>query len=173
MHALLFYYMKSKIPYYIIALIGTFMLLDFAFVTLAKLTYTGVYTDNHYKKGLDFNKIYGAEIYVGDNSWNSQITLNQTILKDTIKLPLKIHEPQELYFHFTDHQNKPIKNAIVMGKLIRPVTDAYDTEFKFHEIKNGLYNTKISFPMKGQWHIRVKALSDNKEFVTTAKIVIS
>jgi len=164
--------MKSKIPYYFIALIGTFMLLDFAFVTLAKLTYTGVYTENHFKKGVDFNKIYSSEVYIGDNSWNSQVTLNQTILKDTIKLPLEINAPQELNFHFTDNQNKPIKDAIVIGKLLRPVTDKYDTEFNFHEVSKGLYSTKVSFPIKGQWHIRIKAVSDNKEYISTAKVII-
>lgn len=165
--------MKSKIPYYFIALIGTFMLLDFAFVTLAKLTYTGVYTDNHYKKGVDFNKIYSSEVYHGNSSWHNVTTLGKLELTEETKLTLDINNPHELAFRFIDNKNEPIEGAIVIGKLLRPVTDKYDTEFNFHEVSKGFYSTKISFPMKGQWHIRIKAISDNKEFITTAKIVIS
>ena len=148
------------------------MLLDIAFVTLAKMTYAGVYTENHYKKGMDFNKIYSSEVYKGEHSWNNKITINKTILKDEIKLQLKINTPQELNFYLTDHQNKPISNAKVIGKLIRPVTDKHDSAFALKETTKGNYSANISFPLKGQWHIRIKAMLDDKEYISTAKIII-
>ena len=148
------------------------MLLDIAFVTLAKMTYTGVYTENHYKKGMDFNKIYSSEIYKGEHSWHSNFTVNKTTLKDEIKLSLKINTPQELNFYLTDHKNNPISNAKVIGKLIRPVTDKHDSAFTLQEVSKGNYSAKISFPLRGQWHIRVKAMLDDKEYINTAKIII-
>jgi nitrogen fixation protein FixH len=165
--------MKSKIPYYLIGLIVTFMLLDIAFVTLAKMTYTGIYTENHYKKGMDFNRIYSSEIYKGEHSWNNKTTINTILLVDELKLPLDISTPQELSFYLTDHQNKPISNAKVIGKLIRPVTDKHDSAFTLQETSRGNYSTKINFPLKGQWHIRIKAILDDKEYISTARIIVN
>ncbi len=165
--------MKSKIPYYFIALIGTFMLLDFAFVTLAKLTYTGVYTDNHYKKGMDFNKIYGSEVYSDKTGWRSQAKLSTKILGDETKLKVSLERPQDLIFQLLDKNGRPISEANVMGKLLRPVTDKYDSVLEFKEISKGLYKSNLSIPMNGQWHIRIKAGIEGKEFVSTYKIIVN
>lgn len=129
------------------------MLLDFGFVYLSQITYTGVYTDNHYKKGLNFNQIYKSEIYQDQTGWKSTIDFKNN------KLTFSLH----------DSNGQPILGAHVVAKVIRPVTDKHDQTLPLHE-ENGVYTAKLSLPLPGQWEIRVKATQNTQEYIATRRI---
>jgi nitrogen fixation protein FixH len=147
------------------------MLLDIAFVTLAQKTFTGVYTTNQFKKGLDFNKIYKSEIYSNETGWSAKAELAGTKLYEETKLNLLGEGSYSIGFMLEDSSKEPLTNAKVQGKLIRPVTDKYDLFFDFQEESPGVYMARIPIALKGQWHIRIKAEKDSKEYVATYKII--
>jgi len=161
----------SRIPLIFIALIVTFMALDIGFVILAKKTYTGVYTDNHYKKGLNFNKIYGSEIY-GNNGWTAKVRIDGLTVMDNARIKLENDVEHEISAQFLDANNNPIIKAIVKGKLLRPTTDKFDMLVDFEE-QDGTYVTKTKIPFLGQWHLRIKANIGEEEFVTTYRLLNS
>lgn len=146
----------SYIPYLFVIFIVSFMVFDFAFLKLSLETYSGTYTDNHYQKGIDFNKVYKSGIYDDKTGWKSIITIS----KDFSKLSFKL----------TTSEKEAISDATVKAKIIRPVTNKHDFYIDLNNIGNGLYESKLSLPLEGQWEIRIKAVKDDLEYVASTRI---
>ena len=69
---------SSYIPIYFIAFILTFVAIDAIYIYVAKNTYSGVYTDDHYQKGIDYSKANSKGIgVIGDE--DILRSLNQSI----------------------------------------------------------------------------------------------
>lgn len=147
---------KSIIPWLFVLLIGTFMLLDIAFVRLAFKSYSGTYTDNHYQKGVDFNKVYQSGIYNDKTGWKGEITVSKNYDK--------------VIFALKDAKGNSISKANVKAKLMRPVTTKFDQIFELAESSKGLYESPLNLELEGQWEIRVKAIKDNSEYISTIRI---
>lgn len=147
---------RSIIPWLFVLLIGTFMVLDIWFVNLAFKSYSGTYTDNHYQKGVDFNKVYKSGIYNDKTGWKGLITVSKNFDK--------------LLFTLKDSKGVAISNADVKAKLIRPVTTKFDKIFDLTESDLGHYESPINLELDGQWEIRVKASKDGNEYVSTIRI---
>lgn len=150
---------SKKIPAFIFGLVILFMILDFIFITIAYQTYTGLYTENYFQKGVEVDKLKNQLVYKGSTRWKANITLDYTNTK--------------LFFKLTDHDGKPIAHAQVIAKVLRPVTNKYDFLIDFHESEPGVYQSPIKFPKTGQWDIRIKAQYDNQEFITTKRVVVN
>ena len=127
---------KSIIPWFFVLLIGTFMLLDIAFVNLAFKSYSGTYTDNHYQKGVDFNKVYQSGIYNDKTGWKGEITVSKNF--DKVMFTLK------------DAKGVAISSANVKAKLLRPVTTQFDKLFELTESSNGIYESPLTLELQGQ-----------------------
>ena len=150
---------SKKIPVFIFGLIILFMIIDFIFITIASQTYTGLYTENYFQKGVDVDKLKNQAVYKEPSGWKGKITLD--------------HPCTNLAFKLTDHDGNPIINAQVTAKIIRPVTNKYDFLLDLHESEAGIYQSAIRFPEAGQWDIRIKAKYNEQEFITTKKVSIN
>lgn len=147
---------KSLIPWIFIALVGIFMLLDFAFVKLAYHSYSGTYTDNHYQKGVDYNKVYKSGIYDDKTGWHGIAEFGE--------------DYSSIIFKLMDSEERPITDADVQAKILRPVTADYDMLIQLKNIGNGFYTGVLNLPLEGQWEIRVRATKGNDEYVMTERI---
>lgn len=149
---------KSYIPWIFVFFIGLFMLLDVAFVTLAQKTYTGVYTENYYQKGVDFDKINRQGIYKDKMGWKGEISYDakRKIIKFTLR----------------DHEGRLLSVDKVVAKILRPVTHDFDQVVTLNERAFGVYEVSHEFAGIGQWDIRIKAFKDNQEFITAKRIIL-
>ena len=150
---------SKKIPVLIFGLVILFMIIDFIFITIASQTYTGLYTENYFQKGVDVDKLKNQLVYKESTRWKENLTLDYTNTK--------------LFFKLTDHDGKPIAHAQVIAKVIRPVTNKYDFLIDLKESEPGVYQSIIKFPEAGQWDIRVKAKLNDHEFITTKRVLIN
>jgi len=150
---------SKKIPVFIFGLVIFFMIIDFIFITIASQTYTGLYTENYFQKGVDVDKLKNQAVYKESTKWKEIVTLDFT--------------NTNLAFKLTDHNGQPIANAQVTAKVLRPVTNKYDFLIELKEIEPGVYQSAIKFPEAGQWDIRIKAKHNNQEFITTKKVLIN
>lgn len=147
------------IPFLILSLVIFFMIMDFIFIGIASKTYSGLFTENYFQKGIEQNKTKNQQVYKKSTNWNATITFD------------KHHN--YLAFKLSDHNKQPISNAIVNAKLIRPVTAKFDFIINLKESKQpGSYESQITFPLPGQWDIRVKANFNNHEFIMTKRVLI-
>lgn len=149
--------MKDKyIPIAFLAFVILFMLLDFMFVYLAGATYTGVYTENYYQKGIDFDKINRQSVYNDKTGWLGEISYKDGYIAFTLR----------------DNTGNLIKVEQVIAKVMRPTTHEFDQITKLDEVGIGKYQVRHEFDELGQWDIRVKARSGKDEYVTSRRIIV-
>lgn len=144
------------IPHAFVAGIVLFMVLDLAFIALAKKTYTGVYTENYYQKGVDFSKLNRQSIYRDKTGWKAEIVYNEA--------------SHELKFYISS-AGKPLVVDRVLAKIMRPVTNKFDVVFEMQAVGEGVYALKHEFVGKGQWEVRIKASKGSEEHITTKRWV--
>lgn len=146
---------KSVIPYIIFAAILSYVLLDLVFIYIADYTFTGVYTDNYYQKGVDFSRLNKQGMYQDKTGWKSTIVYNT--------------KSNQVVFNLHNHLGQPITGAIVQAKVMLPVAKKYDSLFVLREDKPGVYKGGFRFLFPAQWDIRVKASYEGKEYIATKR----
>jgi len=147
--------MYKKTPLIILLFFLVLISLDSLFIYIAKSTYSGVYTENHYQKGVDFEKLNKLPIYDKNTGWKG--TIKYSDLNKTITVTL------------VDKDKKNVELQSIEAKALRPVTDKYDFQIKLK--KNGKeYSAPVNFPLKGQWEIRVKAITKAHTFIFSETI---
>lgn len=149
---------RSYIPWAIALFIAMFMLLDIIFVGFAQKTFTGLYTDNYYQKGVDFDKINRQSIYQNKTGWKADIVYDD--------------KTKEIRYYLYDVNNIALSADVVLAKVMRPATHKFDEFIELQKISPGIYFTKYDFKDSGQWEIRIKTIKDSKEFITAKRIII-
>lgn len=144
---------KSLIPYIIFSVILFYAVLDLIFIFVADYTFTGVFTDNYYQKGVDFNKINQQGMYHDKIGWKSSIVCHHG----------------KIIFYLKDQVGKPITGAIAQAKIRLPVSKKYDALLDLEEEKPGVYTANFQFPFPAQWDIRVKANYEGIEYIATKR----
>lgn len=140
------------IPILIILIFVIFIGLDAVFVYLAKVTYTGVATENAYQKGMYIFRKAEAP----DAQW---------------KVNINYHKQQLL----VSIPNMDWNITKVEAKIIRPVTNKYDKYYilKKHANHYSLYVAEVDELAAGQWEIRVRIFNDkNGEKIFARRIII-
>ena len=148
---------KYGITPYLFALVAFFLCMDVFFVSLAIKTFSGVYTDNSYQKGIEFDKIHKQEIYDQKLGWKAKISFNSSFNQISLQL--------------SDRLNFPITGAKVQAKLISPVTAMFDQALFLNEVSEGLYKANFQPKIKGQFDVRVRAVAGKIEFITTERVI--
>lgn len=134
--------------------------INFAYIYISQKTYRGIYTENSYQKGLEYNKTLE---YV-----KSQKKLG---FRFEIKYSNSKNNAGELTACLFDKNNIPIKNAKVLTKIIRPTQEGYDFQQDLMP-KNNCYFAKINFPLKGQWLFEIQAFKGDDVFQETKRYIV-
>lgn len=152
--------MKHKyIPYIIFGFVLFYILGNFYLIYISKINYSGVVTENAYKKGVNFNEtIKEGELqlksgYKFDVHFNTQ---------DTI-LSIKLTKFDRI-----------VSNIKLELELIRPLSVNLNKLIELESNSKGIYTTKLDLPLKGLWHIKIKGISkDNVGLYHFEKIIVS
>lgn len=144
------------IPWLFVLFFITFMIVDAIMVTLAVRTQTGLVTEQAYEKGLSYNDTLDAA--AEQESWGWQDTIS-------------VNDGNILYVLKNEH-DMPVTEAIVTADFIRPVKDGYDFKVPLTQNSQGHYQTNVSFPLKGEWGVRVKAKWNNKQYQSYETFII-
>jgi nitrogen fixation protein FixH len=148
---------KYGIAPYLFGLVAFFLCMDVLFIGVAVKTFSGVYTDNSYQKGLEFDKIHNQDIYDQKLGWKAKISFNK--------------EFNQITLHLLDRLNFPIVGAKVQAKLMSPVTEVYDQGLFLNEVGEGVYKANFQPKVKGQLEVRIKAVAGKIEFITTERVL--
>jgi nitrogen fixation protein FixH len=137
---------------------------DATMVLMGINSWPGLVTDNHYKKGLEYNQVIHAQTAQDQLGWS--ITLNSK--------KLVAGRPGEIAVTLTDRENRALQNAQVEGILFRPVGEGHDLAFLLREEKPGIYSTSITPPKPGAWDVKIRARKTSKvDFRYVERITIS
>lgn len=148
------------IPYIFFIFFGIVFLVDAAFIYASKKTWRGEFTESGYQKGKDYNKTILAVKKQKELGWKMDIGYK------------KIGENfAEIKVCVTDSLQKPLKNAKLVAKLIRPTQEGFDFKQDFME-KNDCYVSKIKFPLSGVWDTEIQVFKDKNVMQQVKRYVV-
>lgn len=139
-----------------LAFFGSIAAVDFYFVTTALKTHTGVITDRAYERGLDYNTTLKQAEEQKSLGFTDKISYADNILKWEIQ----------------DQNKTPLKGLMVNATLIREVQKGKDFTIDLRDNGNGIYQSEVNAPLKGQWLIVVETQWKNKPYRNSKKIFI-
>ena len=144
------------IPWMIVAFFVVIIAVNAVFVTIAIKTRPGIVTEEAYEKGLAYNQTLDDAAKQAALGWHGTIAYTSGNLTYTL----------------TDKAGAAITGAAVSADIRRPVGDTYDTTAVLNDAGNGLYQSKMDFPLKGLWQVRVNSTKDGQPFQTEATLTI-
>lgn len=146
------------IPWMIVGFFVVVAIFDGIFVYLAGSTHTGVVTDNAYNRGLDYNATVAAAEKQAGLGW---------------KIDLDLKDGSNLILKAIDSEQRPLQGAVVRAEFKRPTQDGYDFDVAMTETVAGTFETPVSFPLSGQWDVRVFVQWKQEQFQQSKRLVVA
>lgn len=122
-----------------IAFFGVVFAVNGVFLYTSLSTYTGVVSNEPYRKGLAYNERIAAEKAQQELGWATDVTLAGT--------------GDELDIVINDHNGNPVGGLVIEGRLGRPSTDAMDVELSVKESAPGRYRASFATLAPGAWQV--------------------
>ena len=150
----------SWVPWLIVAGFVLVIVVNGIMVYVAVASSTGLQTQGHYQRGLDYNEVLAAKTAQEELGWSVEIDFAETggnKARVTVKA--------------TDRAGNPLDGAAVRVRLVRPVQAGYDMDVALAAEGDGLYDAKIELPLRGQWDILAQISHPSGEYSTAKRIV--
>ena len=136
-----------------VAFFGVIIAVNSIFITNALSSYSGVITENPYRKGIAYNQVLQAV--------EEQPTLEQSAsYKDGV-----------LYWNLLDEHDQPL-TADVHVNMVLAIKDGFDYQLPLEQSDPGRYHAAINTAHKGLWHAHLKASWNNTHYQTRLPIII-
>lgn len=129
--------------YGMIAFFGVIFAVNGVFLYESLSTYTGVVSNEPYRKGLNYNERIEAEKEQETLGWMSDIALTGT--GDGLDIVIK------------DHNGNPVGGLSFDGRLGRPATAEMDVVLDVKETSPGRYQAAFSTLEPGAWQVDLAA----------------
>ncbi|MHA1108310.1 MAG: FixH family protein [Alphaproteobacteria bacterium] len=148
------------VPWLIAAGFGVVILVNGVMVYFAVTSFTGLQTEGHYQRGLEYNEVLAGARAQDALGWVVGINFDQT--GDGVG---------RLSVQATDKAGDPLNDAGVTVRLVRPVQAGYDMDLTLAAAGNGLYAADVELPLRGQWDILAQIRHPSGSFSTAKRIV--
>lgn len=141
----------KKVALYFVAFFGFIAAVNAVMVTLAIRTHSGAVTDHPYEKGLAYNRIIEAELQQEAQGWKGHIDYQNNIL----------------IFTLCDKSDQPLNAERITATITRPTQQGMDFNIELTSEK-----TRVDFPQKGLWDVRVDAIHEGIHYQKYKRIVV-
>jgi len=151
---------RSKIPYLFFIFFAVIIGINAFYIYLANKSWRGVTTQDAYEKGVAYNEVITQNKKQQEMGWKVEIKYQRIDEKNG-----------SLLVKLSDKNSALIKDANIRAEIKRPTQEGFD--FKAPLVfKDGVYEAKISFPMKGQWDITLDIARGEERFFEVKRYVI-
>jgi nitrogen fixation protein FixH len=139
----------------VLAFFGMVIAVNGVFIVLALNSWSGLSTDDAYRRGLTYNEtLRQAEI---------QRALGWQVRTD---LAPRADGRVRLSVVFTDRAEAPVEGLTIAGQLRRPSRESDDRPVELTRQGPGRYSTDLDLPLLGQWDLRLRATApDGNTFI--------
>jgi len=136
-----------------------------ALVYFALNTWTGLETNQHYTKGLNYDQNLEAARRQKELGWTTDI--KTTFSSESGTTPVV----GILDVTFSDADGRALNGLKVKALAVRPTHEGYDRDFILNATQSGRYQGKIDLPLRGQWDLRIIARKEGEHYQQVARIV--
>ncbi|HEY5598161.1 MAG TPA: FixH family protein [Kiloniellales bacterium] len=144
----------------VLAFFGLVIAVNAVFIVLALGSWSGLSTDDAYRRGLAYNETLSQADAQRALGWQARLTLE----------PLADGQAR-LSAAFADSAGTPLVDLAVSGELRRPTSAAADRPVTLSARGPGLYAVDLALPLRGQWDASLRAESrDGKMFVVEGRL---
>lgn len=148
------------VPWLIVAGFGLVTLVNGILVYFAVSSFTGLQIEGHYQRGLNYNEALADERAQDALGWTVGIDF-QEIGGGRARLSVRA----------ADRVGKPLNDAGVKVRLIRPVEAGHDMDVTLAAAGDGLYAADVELPLRGQWDIQAQIRHPSGNYSTAKRIV--
>jgi len=148
------------IPWLFVAGMALVVLVNGIMVYIAVSSFTGLQTEGHYQRGLNYNEVLAAERTEEELGWAVEIGFAETG-EGRARLSVKA----------ADRDGNPLNDAGVSVRLIRPVQAGHDMDLTLAASGDGLYAAEVELPLRGQWDILAQIRHPSGNYSTSKRIV--
>lgn len=143
-----------------LAFFGVVIATNAVFVVLALDTWTGLSTDDAYRRGLDYNTVLRAAEDQRALGWTGEVSFDPA---DDGRGTLAAR--------FTDRNGDVLDHLAVRAEVRRPTHEGHDREVVLERSGPGRYRAELALPLRGQWDVRLHAEGrDGTRFVIEDRI---
>jgi nitrogen fixation protein FixH len=128
----------------ILTFFGIVFAADGVFVYLATTSWTGLSTEDPYRKGLKYNQTIERAAAQQTLGWHTAVSLE----------PLDENQDR-VTVTLRDKSDVPIENRVITATFRRPVTADQDIEIPLTWTGAGTYTADLALPFRGQWDVHV------------------
>ena len=126
-------------------------------VFIALNSWTGLETEGHYQKGLEYNRDLAAAKAQAALGWTFALEAEPTASAGK-------NRTVDLRLSFADRDGQPLDGLDVSVLLMRPTHEGYDQTIPLKPAGGGLYEAQATLPLPGQWSAHVLAARGDSEF---------
>ena len=148
------------VPWLIVAGFVLVTLVNGILVYFAVSSFTGLQTEGHYQRGLDYNEVLADERTQDALGWTVGIDFQATGGGRT-----------RLSVRAADKAGEPLNDAGVTVRLVRPVQAGHDMDVTLAAADDGLYAADVELPLRGQWDILARIRHPSGNYSTAKRIV--
>lgn len=125
----------------LLAFFGTMIAANGVFLYFAVTTFTGIETNDAYRKGVAYNARLEESRQIDKLGWQAKVTAKS----DRVELVLLTED------------GKPVRGVKINGEIGRPATDQFDVELTFAEAGEGIYRAENITLAPGNWMLSLEA----------------
>ena len=112
-------------------------------------SWTGITTDDAYKKGLAYNDRLAEAEAQAKLGWQTRLAV-----------PKEAGVDSEIVLTLRDRDGGPVSGAEVRARLVRPTHEGYDQEVSLVGDGRGQYRAAVALPLPGLWVAQVHVAHD-------------
>lgn len=124
-------------------------------VTFAMRSWTGLETEDAYRKGLSYNRTLQAVRQEAALGWTGSAAFDGA----------------DIVVALRDREGAPVTAASVRADFVRPTAEGHDFSVSLTERGGGRYAASVLLPMPGVWDVRAVAQRSSDSFQLNQRIV--
>lgn len=150
-------------PYIFVAGFGVVVAVNGALAYFATSTFTGLWTQGAYDKGVAYNRNLAAAEAQQRLGWTVEMKVDP-VGGDTPRARIAVS--------YLDRDGRPVEGLDVTAEFKRPTVAGHDFEAPLAAGGAGRYGTEIDLPLPGVWDLKVVALGTEHTHQHAQRFVI-
>lgn len=148
------------IPWIFVAGFALVILVNGVMIYIALASFTGLQTEEHYQRGLEYNQVLEAERTQEALGWTVDVNAEDTGDRRIL-----------LSIRAADATGSPLNGADVKARLVRPVQSGHDMDVILSARGHGRYAADVELPLRGQWDILAQITHPSGSYTKATRIV--